>query len=281
MDAVSPKTSALVLIDVINDFSFPAGRSLLATAVPAARRLAALKKQLSGRGVPVIYVNDNFGDWKVDFRGQIQRCLSEEKGDKWQSCFYRLRRTTQAATLRLLLHIVRCSPGVFGNQNFDFDWLRNGYLRSLHRERRLHAWVWIKGSRGLRGCRNSGPQSMGIDPHEDSTFGEHQRFDLHPITDPSALSGGASANRGASRGNRDFESEQESDRFLVGVLKLAKRLRTAQLQQELAAMREMNIDALAARSARLGLPGLAIRKPGCPGQTDCSGVAHACSLLSP
>ena len=80
MDAVSPKTSALVLIDVINDFAFPAGRSLLATAVPAARRLAALKKQLSGRGVPVIYVNDNFGDWKVDFRGQIQRCLSEEKG---------------------------------------------------------------------------------------------------------------------------------------------------------------------------------------------------------
>jgi nicotinamidase-related amidase len=80
MDALSPKTCALVLIDVINAFAFPAGPSLLAAAVPAARRIATLKKRLSASGIPAIYVNDNFGEWKVDFRMQIQRCLTEERG---------------------------------------------------------------------------------------------------------------------------------------------------------------------------------------------------------
>jgi nicotinamidase-related amidase len=78
MDAINPKTTALLLIDVINDFDFPAGRNLLRFALPAARRIAGLKRRLSARGVPIIYVNDNFGHWQADFRSQIQRCLTQE-----------------------------------------------------------------------------------------------------------------------------------------------------------------------------------------------------------
>jgi transposase len=40
------------------------------------------------------------------------------------------------------------------------------------------------------------------------------------------------------RGSRDFSSEGEYDRFLIGVLEAANRLRTARLGEELAAMRE-------------------------------------------
>jgi nicotinamidase-related amidase len=68
----------LILVDVINAFDFPEGRQLLRFALPAARRIAALKKRLRSRGIPTIYVNDNFGRWQSDFRKQVERCLSDE-----------------------------------------------------------------------------------------------------------------------------------------------------------------------------------------------------------
>ncbi|MFT4176108.1 MAG: isochorismatase family cysteine hydrolase [Luteolibacter sp.] len=69
---------ALVLIDVINDFDFENGESLLRYALPAAKSIARLKKRAKKHGIPVIYVNDNFGHWQSDFREQIRRCLSAE-----------------------------------------------------------------------------------------------------------------------------------------------------------------------------------------------------------
>jgi nicotinamidase-related amidase len=77
---VAPERSELVLllVDVINDFDFPQGDKLLRFALPAARRIAALKKRLRKRGVPAIYVNDNFGRWQSDFKKQVERCISEE-----------------------------------------------------------------------------------------------------------------------------------------------------------------------------------------------------------
>jgi nicotinamidase-related amidase len=74
-----PDTSAvaLLLIDVINDLDFPEGQALLRHALPMARRLARLKKQAKRRGVAVIYVNDNFGRWRSDFKSQVDHCLRE------------------------------------------------------------------------------------------------------------------------------------------------------------------------------------------------------------
>ena len=68
----------LLLVDVINDFDFPEGKKLLRFALPAARRIAALKRHLRTRGVPAIYVNDNFGRWRSDFKTQVERCISDE-----------------------------------------------------------------------------------------------------------------------------------------------------------------------------------------------------------
>lgn len=69
--------TALLLIDVINDFDFPEGRALHRFALPAARRIAALKSRLRKAGIPAIYVNDNFGRWRSDFRTQVDRCVNE------------------------------------------------------------------------------------------------------------------------------------------------------------------------------------------------------------
>jgi nicotinamidase-related amidase len=69
---------ALLLIDVINDLEFESGGELLRHALPMAERLAALKRRAKEAGVPVIYVNDNFGKWQSDFNKILEHCLSED-----------------------------------------------------------------------------------------------------------------------------------------------------------------------------------------------------------
>ena len=69
---------ALLLIDVINDLDFPEANQLLRYAKPMARRILRLKERAKKAGVPVIYVNDNFGRWRSDFRRQVAHCLREK-----------------------------------------------------------------------------------------------------------------------------------------------------------------------------------------------------------
>ena len=68
---------ALLLIDVINDLEFEGGEELLRAALPAARNIALLKKRAQQVGVPVIYVNDNFGRWRSDFKKIVAHCLHD------------------------------------------------------------------------------------------------------------------------------------------------------------------------------------------------------------
>ena len=66
---------ALVLIDVINHFEFPDGKTILRQALAVAPALARLKKKAREAGIPVIYVNDNFGQWRSEMSKLIQYCL--------------------------------------------------------------------------------------------------------------------------------------------------------------------------------------------------------------
>jgi len=66
---------ALLLIDVINDLEFPEADQMLEAAVKMARQVLRLKQRARKAGVPAIYVNDNFGRWKSDFRATIRHCL--------------------------------------------------------------------------------------------------------------------------------------------------------------------------------------------------------------
>jgi nicotinamidase-related amidase len=68
---------ALLLIDVINDLDFPEGNQLLRHALPMARQIQALKRRAREAGVPVIYVNDNFGRWRSDFNSQVEHCVED------------------------------------------------------------------------------------------------------------------------------------------------------------------------------------------------------------
>jgi nicotinamidase-related amidase len=66
--------TALLLIDVINDLDFPDADAMLEQALPMARRLAELKRRVGKNQIPAIYVNDNFGQWRSDFRSVVKHC---------------------------------------------------------------------------------------------------------------------------------------------------------------------------------------------------------------
>ena len=68
---------ALLLIDVINDLDFEGADALLQQALPMAQRIAALKCGASRVQIPTIYVNDNFGQWRSDFRQTVEHCCSD------------------------------------------------------------------------------------------------------------------------------------------------------------------------------------------------------------
>jgi nicotinamidase-related amidase len=70
---------ALLLIDVINDFEFDeTAEGLFLNALPAARQIAELKRRAHETSIPVIYVNDNFGKWRSDFRTLVSHCIDDD-----------------------------------------------------------------------------------------------------------------------------------------------------------------------------------------------------------
>jgi nicotinamidase-related amidase len=99
--AVPVAGTALLLIDVINDLAFDGSDALVAQAESMAAPLARLKRRATAAGVPTIYINDNFGQWRSDFRRA--RDLAHPAGD---------------------------SHGHRGQ-----------HLRALHRQRRVHARI--------------------------------------------------------------------------------------------------------------------------------------------
>lgn len=77
--APSSSRVALVLIDVINAMDFPTGRQLAKHALPAAKRIATLKRRAKAANVPTIYANDNYGRWRSDFRATLENASAPDK----------------------------------------------------------------------------------------------------------------------------------------------------------------------------------------------------------
>ena len=69
--------AALLLIDVINDFEFEKGEQLLKLAMPVGEQINSLKARAKRAGIPVIYVNDNFGKWQSDLNKIVSHCLDD------------------------------------------------------------------------------------------------------------------------------------------------------------------------------------------------------------
>ncbi len=68
---------ALLVIDMINAFDFDGADRMLPRALAAAKAVAALKARARAARVPVVYVNDNFGRWRSDFRSILGHVLRD------------------------------------------------------------------------------------------------------------------------------------------------------------------------------------------------------------
>jgi nicotinamidase-related amidase len=77
-DRTERAPTALLLVDVINDMDFPGCEKLVREALPMARRLAELKRRVTAAGIPSIYINDNFGKWRSDFRRLVAHCTEDD-----------------------------------------------------------------------------------------------------------------------------------------------------------------------------------------------------------
>ena len=69
---------ALLLIDVINDLEFEGGERLLPAALEMADAIVALKDVAYSRGLPTIYVNDNFSRWQANIDLLIETYLEQQ-----------------------------------------------------------------------------------------------------------------------------------------------------------------------------------------------------------
>ena len=78
----SPVPVALLLIDVLTTFQFPDGDAILKNALAMRDPLVRLKSRAREAGIPVLYVNDNLGDWRSEKEVLMGRCL-EGKGAKF------------------------------------------------------------------------------------------------------------------------------------------------------------------------------------------------------
>jgi nicotinamidase-related amidase len=71
--------TSLLLVDVINLFDFPGGAAFARKALRPADHIARLRERAHTAGVPVIYVNDNWGRWRSDFKAIVAACRRPER----------------------------------------------------------------------------------------------------------------------------------------------------------------------------------------------------------
>lgn len=69
---------ALLVIDMFTQFDFPEAEDVEPGAKQASRYIARLMQNFRTRGFPVIYANDNFANWQMDFKELVQVCLATE-----------------------------------------------------------------------------------------------------------------------------------------------------------------------------------------------------------
>ena len=71
------RTRVLLLLDLISEYRFPDGRRVLRNLRPVLPPLMRLLASARAARRPVIYVNDIAGDWSLDRRAFLARCLDE------------------------------------------------------------------------------------------------------------------------------------------------------------------------------------------------------------
>lgn len=68
------QNSAILFVDIINDFDFDGGENLLQHTNDILPGLKKLRQFGKDNNMPIIYVNDHYDLWQADFRKIIEHC---------------------------------------------------------------------------------------------------------------------------------------------------------------------------------------------------------------
>lgn len=68
----------LLIIDMINDLAFPGGDAVRPKAERVADVILTLRNEADRLGVPVIYVNDNYGQWHSEKSRIVEACAADD-----------------------------------------------------------------------------------------------------------------------------------------------------------------------------------------------------------
>ena len=163
---------ALLLIDVINPLEFEGAENLLERALPMVEKIADLKRRAKSAGVPVIYVNDNFGRWQSDFTRIVEYSLDDTPGKKMvellqpeEDDYFVLKPKHSGFFLTSLYTLLRD----LGVENAYPLRRRHRHLRTFYRQRRLHAGLQTRRPARLCGggagrLRGRGAEDYGTCP---------------------------------------------------------------------------------------------------------------------
>jgi len=70
--------TALLIIDMINDFNFDAGEALAKHTKGIIDPILKLKKKFNEKEMPVIYINDHYNLWQADFEKIMDHCRNDQ-----------------------------------------------------------------------------------------------------------------------------------------------------------------------------------------------------------
>jgi|SRR6185295_5612455 len=70
---------ALLVVDMVSSWDFPDADALAPAALAIAPRIGALKRRCLQAGVPVVFVNDNRGRWRSEFRELVRASIVESE----------------------------------------------------------------------------------------------------------------------------------------------------------------------------------------------------------
>jgi len=68
----------LLILDMVNCFDFEGAEELERHAIVAAQQIDQLRRQFRERGWPIVYVNDNFGEWHSEASKLVARALDKD-----------------------------------------------------------------------------------------------------------------------------------------------------------------------------------------------------------
>ncbi len=66
--------SALLIIDIINDFQFKHGKALAEKTVTICPNIVKIKEMMLKKERPVIYINDHYNLWQADYDKIMKKC---------------------------------------------------------------------------------------------------------------------------------------------------------------------------------------------------------------